>query len=1394
LLRNSFLRKVAPSERCEMADIPSVVDVIVDPEKDSIIDAKKGNHPKQHPTLSFVCDDEEQFGIELNLEELPYMISSSRSSNKEKDEPEIFDFTSSPGFKEEPSPEGIVASGENSEFDKPIQADIISKEQNLFVEEPTIEDNLGSEKTVVTNELVHEEKNASEENFCDDKVNDLDQTKEEEIESFSPTSKIVEDHVVVQNEPKVSEQVDSETESFSNQPQEEIQSPSPTSTNIEDPIAIHNEIKVYGQDDTQTESFSNQPQEETECSVERAEEHLIAPQVESSSTNKKEEPVAVDEPKNVDEEQNASANKKEEPVAVDEPKKVDEEQNASCSTVVEQLKNVDEGQHATYYTTTVVEVTPGTKDEMNLVLEQLDDEQGKDISYSSNFISPEAVAHPLPQNEDKNISFNSTTVVFQEEEVEEVAVSERQIVDYDKNPSALYKALQQKDWKLAMDLVDQNPDEVFTWIIRKDKEGMTRWCLLPIHAALIFKAPMHVIVKLISKYPESGLCKDDQGMVPLHLAFRHGASDSILYEILSSCPDAIDVKDDKGRTPLALHSTYVARANAQGSPTNGADNNTQKMRPSAFERYVTVAADRARKSTKSKLEAYYVSKLKTLHDEHTEQLENLRKLASDEFSASRERIKELEKKKRILESNLNDKKKEAENLSKQNHANKLAISNVETLLQEVTTSKHEEKVAFLQKISQLESEITEIKKIHGDEVKSLEEKAVASEINIAELISKCHAAEDEVSVLKKTTAELEAKGEELKSFLEERLAKYEDLSKKYESLCESEKSLRVTLMEHEQSLDITTKALRDSDALLSQMNTTILELRSDIVTKTTKVQTLKEEIEKLSVENNELKEKADVMEHKNRELSNTNEELKMKYHLQCCENLGLKEQVSELSTDIALNTENLKQSEEALNELKLSMENIKVQFKTKTEEEESLKALLIEKEFEFDQYKSSAEEEIQRLSQDLGNQVMRTSERELQFNDLEQTFSKLQRKFEAKCKEAAALDAELEETRAQNLEELEQKEVELNRMMASLSDYNIKFQEIAKSSEVLVGEFKAKCEEEAELRFQLEQVQSEFEEMVALKEKEFESLKEKYEALEIEALDLKGVVLKLEEEQAASMTLMAELSQNLSISQDEITKLERALRESEETMKFAVGVTQAKEQEYEEKIAGLERQGTAISDRNKVLEKCIVELEEQVKVLREEGEAKDIVSKQKIVDAERNLKDITDKIEEVTASSADKIDELKAKISEKTKENLRHIEKNNLLEEVTSQMRKRAMELEEEKLRNESQLNEKLAILEEEHQWLQHRLVELESSKEKEIEEISHKAAEKQSKLDRELKHLQLVNEKKTEMNTTLQRQLRDMSSHMQQLTDNLLRLSAQHEKFVEKATDSGISFDGLKV
>lgn len=1329
-----------------MADIPSVVDVIVDPEKEnsfSFFDTDKGSHSKHHPTLSFVGDDEEQFGIELNLEEVAYMISSSRSTNV--NDPQTFDFNSSYGFKEEPIQEEGIASEDDSESEKPIQADIIPANQNLLAEEPILEeDKLSSDTTLVLNEPVYEGKNASEENLCDD---DLEQKKEEETESLSPQSNNAEDPVAVQNEPKVYEQVDT------SQPQEETESSSPTSTNIEDPVAV-NEISAVEQDDTQTEPFSIKPQEESESCLERVEEPFVAPQVESSSPNKIEEPVEE-----------------------------------------ETTKNVDEGQSATHSSTAVEEVAPGTKEETSLLLEKLDNEQGKDISNSSIFLSPETVVQPPPQNEDQNMSFNSATALFQEDEVDEVAnVSERRIVDYDKNPSALYKALQQKDWKLTMDLVDENPDEVFTWIIRKDKEGMTRWCLLPIHAALIFKAPMHVIVKLLSIYPESGLCKDDQGMIPLHLAFRHGASDAILYEILSSCPDAIDVKDDKGRTPLALHSTYVARANAQGTPTNAADNSLQKMRPSAFERYVTVAADRARKSTKSKLEAYYVGKLKTLHDEHTEQLENLRKLASDEFSASRERIKELEKKKRILESNLNDKKKEAENLSKQNHANKLAISNMETLLQEVTTSKHEEKVVFLQKISQLEAEITDINKKHEDEVKSLEEKAVASEINIAELISKCHAAEDEISALKNTTAELEAKGDELKLLLEERLAKHEDLSKKYESLCESEKSLQAKLVEHEQSLEITTKALKDSDALLSQMNTTILDLRSDIVTKTTKVQTLMENIEKLSVENNELKEKTDDMEQKNRDLSNASEELKMKYHLQCCENLGLKEQVSELSSDIALNSENLKQSEEALSELKLSMEIIEVQLKTKTEEEESLKALLIEKEFEFDQYKSSAEEEIQRLSQDLGNQVMRTSECELQCSDLEQTFSKLQRKFEAKCKEAASLDAELEETRAQNLEELEQKEVELNRLMASLSDYNVKFQEIAKSSEVLVGEFKAKCEEEVELRFQLEQVQSEFEEMVALKENEFETLKEKYEVLEIEALDLKGVVLKLEEENAASMSLMAELSQNLSISQDEITQLEKALRESEETMRFAVDVGQAKEQEYEQKLACLELRGSETSERNKVLEKGIRELEEQVNALREEGEAKDVASKQKIADAEKSLNDIKTKLEEVTASSGNKIDELKAKIAEKTKENLRYIEKNKLLDEVTSQMRVRAMELEEEKLRSESQLNEKLAVLEEEHQWLQHRLVELEVSKEKEMEGISFKAAENQAKLERELKHLQMVNEKKTEMNTTLQRQLRDMSSHMQQLTDNLLRLSSQHEKFVEKATGSGISFDALKV
>ena len=1012
---------------------------------------------------------------------------------------------------------------------------------------------------------------------------------------------------------------------------------------------------------------------------------------------------------------------------------------------------------------------------------------------------PEKIAEGHPENEPAIIAETLDVSISPAGEavnghimVDEQIVPEKKVVDYDTNPSALYKAMQVKNWKVVMDRIDEYPDDVSTWIRRKEKDGSTRWCLLPIHAALIFKAPVHVVAKLLSIYPESGLCNDDQGMCPLHLAFRHGSNDAVLYEILSSCPDAIDAKDDKGRTPLALHSTYVARANAQETPSANGDH-VQKMRASAFEKYVTVASDRARKSVKSKLEAHYLNKLKAIHDDHTSQLENLRKLASDEFTASRERIKELEKKKKSIESLLNEKKKEVEDLLKGNETKTLSIAKLENLLSEISTAKEKESTELSNKISNLEAEIQDLRQNHEQEVIVFKEKAVLSEENSAVLISKLTAAEEEIKQMKKSNSELQTKSLELAAAVEDRVTANERLSKKYEMICESEKVLTTKLFETESSLTSTSKALKESEALLAKMNYTIRDLRVDISNKANNVRTLSEEVEKLVLEVEEKKQKSEELEEINRDLVNSSEELKMKYHIQCCENQDLASQVSELTAELQQTSEKLNLSEGACMDKEKLIDKCEALLKEKVDEVIALKAALDEKSFDYNQMKSGLEEKLEKTSRDLGCQAILASDCELKLHDLQQSYNTLQHDFEEKCKLAEELGAELDEIRTQSIEELELKEAELNRLMKSLSDYHEKFQEIARTTESIVGELNSKSDQEVELRHQLEQSKQEFEEMIALKDNEFCNMKEKYEALEIESNELKNQVELLEEDQLNSKELILNLSENLTMCNNEITYLEAGLKDKTEEMEMAAALGKEKEKLLENTIVELEIESLRSLQKTQGLELEIESLEKMVKEVKGEGEAKQLQMKQQLEDADMNLASVKNEFVQVLNSSKMEIEQLKSKLAEKTTEISRHREKNQLLDEVTLQMRKRVMDLEQEKAKVDSEIKEKIASDRAEIERMEKQLAELEICKSKEVEEVKIKAANAQAQMDREMKHLRTVNEKKSEMNATLQRQLREMSSHMQQLTENLLRLSAQHEKFVEVASSHGISLESLK-
>lgn len=128
-------------------------------------------------------------------------------------------------------------------------------------------------------------------------------------------------------------------------------------------------------------------------------------------------------------------------------------------------------------------------------------------------------------------------------------------LDFDVNPGKLYTALQRKDWDLVLMQLREFPEESSFWISRREIDGRLRWRLLPIHGALVFKAPEFIIQALLDAYPDGARATDDQGMLPIHLSYKAGSSEIVVRMLYSAFPDSLTVADRKGRTPVQLAET-----------------------------------------------------------------------------------------------------------------------------------------------------------------------------------------------------------------------------------------------------------------------------------------------------------------------------------------------------------------------------------------------------------------------------------------------------------------------------------------------------------------------------------------------------------------------------------------------------------------------------------------------------------------------------------------------------------------------------------------------------------------------------------------------------------------------------------------------------------------------
>lgn len=170
--------------------------------------------------------------------------------------------------------------------------------------------------------------------------------------------------------------------------------------------------------------------------------------------------------------------------------------------------------------------------------------------------------------------------------------------NYGKDATKLFQLLQAFDFDAVKARCQSHPSEARTWIIRYQKNSNeVRWRLLPLHSAVIFKAPPKVVKALLKTYPKAAQESDDQGMIPLHLAFRH-LGESTLKELLDAYPQGVQVKDNRGRTPLdfgarrtGLFSSKFVRqyANAMISTSCKDNNDTMEVRSVMANESVAVA-------------------------------------------------------------------------------------------------------------------------------------------------------------------------------------------------------------------------------------------------------------------------------------------------------------------------------------------------------------------------------------------------------------------------------------------------------------------------------------------------------------------------------------------------------------------------------------------------------------------------------------------------------------------------------------------------------------------------------------------------------------------------------------------------------------------------------------
>lgn len=141
-------------------------------------------------------------------------------------------------------------------------------------------------------------------------------------------------------------------------------------------------------------------------------------------------------------------------------------------------------------------------------------------------------------------------------------------VDYDKNPTDLFQALEARQFSYADEMYKQVNGQFTkqckTWVVargqKKKDSAQLRFRALPLHAALVFGAPDDMVKKILNAYPSATRGRDVKGRLPTHLAMEHNASEEVMSAIIEAFPKGFFATDKKDMTPIDYVNLNMTRS------------------------------------------------------------------------------------------------------------------------------------------------------------------------------------------------------------------------------------------------------------------------------------------------------------------------------------------------------------------------------------------------------------------------------------------------------------------------------------------------------------------------------------------------------------------------------------------------------------------------------------------------------------------------------------------------------------------------------------------------------------------------------------------------------------------------------------------------------------------